>query len=147
MLYFDFENNVFKKHSWIQKWDFSGIEMVDYISDKPWYEEMRLRCNQVSPEDIIYEPFVLTPTQQQRLDIVNGFDGLVEYDIVILCKYMFEYEGEDVVSDMSDLKTLVGMIELELDPEPGVEPTKPQLEGRVDTLEEVVEQLVIDSLL
>ncbi len=125
-----FDNGRFKKCEWVQKYhlpkmvsvdtgekDEEGnpifnveeqlMELVDHVSDKAWYEEIRLRVNNVKPEEIVYEPFVLTEVQKQRLDAFNSFDGLIEYDVIQLIWYMFEYDGDVLVGSMQELKELM----------------------------------------
>lgn len=62
--------------------------VISYIHDKEWFEEIQHRIFNISKEDIIYEDFVLTKEQQSRLDEINEFGYIEEYNIGYVVDYV-----------------------------------------------------------
>lgn len=80
-----FYTETFKATIKKDEWEYPTIS---YIHDKDLFEEIQLRVFNVNKEEIIYEELLFTQEQIIRLEEVNFYGCLREYDIGLVENYI-----------------------------------------------------------
>ena len=88
MLYY--KDNEFHNQLYKAKIIVNDCELISFIHDKEWYEEIKRKVQNIDKGEIEYEDIVLTEEQQDRLVEINNYGKLDGCCISYVIDYVLE---------------------------------------------------------